>query len=379
VRIMALGESLPGEPVSNRELAERFGLHQLWLDRMTGNRARYFCDADSAPGIPKNTGDLAVGAALDALGAAGVAASTLDFLILTTASPDHLMPATVNLVAERIGVNDLPTFQIASGCAGAIQGLYTARALLAGGLRRGLVIGADSCLKMWPSRRSVREMSPAELVNFALFGDGAGAAVVDADDDGPGFVVEHVFVRTVGKGQQPAQVVRWYGTEGAPEVSGPGGRLQLESMGQEDYKAIERRVPEMSREILDELAAATGWPVADVDYVLTPQLNGVQAERIREYLAVRPDQAVHCVADTGNSGNALPFLQLLRATRQMAAGAADAANAAGAAADSGRAGGAAGSRALVATVESSKWIVSGLALRHQPEPAHREEPGHANH
>jgi 3-oxoacyl-[acyl-carrier-protein] synthase-3 len=110
--------------------------------------------------------------------------------------------------------------------------------------------------------------------------------------------------------------------------------------------------------------------------VLTPQLNGVQAERIREYLAVRPDQAVHCVADTGNSGNALPFLQLLRATRQMAADAADAANAA---ADSGRAGGAAGSRALVATVESSKWIVSGLALRHQPEPAHREEPGHDNH
>jgi 3-oxoacyl-[acyl-carrier-protein] synthase-3 len=167
-------------------LAERFGLHEQWLDHMTGNRSRYFCRLDTPPGVPQSTSDLATDAGAKALAAAGIGPGDLDFLILTTASPDHLMPATVNLVADRLGINNVPTLQITSGCAGALQGLFTARAFLASGMRRGLVIGADTCLKLWPSRRDVKQMKPAEMINFALFGDGAGAAVVDADMNGPG-------------------------------------------------------------------------------------------------------------------------------------------------------------------------------------------------
>lgn len=348
MRLLSLGEALPGPPVTNRDMADRFGLPERWLELVTGNRTRYFCRPDSPAGVPKGTGDLATAAGEQALRRAGVDPASLDFLILATASPDHLMPATVNLVADRLGLNDIPTFQLTSGCAGALQGLYTARALLAGGLRRGLVLGADTCQKLWPSARALAKMPPAALVNLALFGDGGGAAVVEAGTDGPGLAVEHLFIRTVGKGRPPAQVVRWYGAEGAPQVpDGTGGTVR-EPMAEEDYKAIERHVPEAARAILDELLTVTGWRAAEVEHVLTPQLNGVMTEKIREYLGVAADRAVCCVADTGNSGNALPFIQLNRAMSRIASGVG------------------AGGRLLVATVESSKWVLSGMALRHQP-------------
>lgn len=346
MRLTGFSEVLPGEPVTNRDMAERFGLHEKWLDMMTGNRTRYFCATDSPPSVPKSTGDLAVAAATAALADADVDVASLDFLVLTTASPDHLMPATVNLVADRIGLNDVPTFQLMSGCAGALTGLYTARALLASGLRRGLVIGADTCLNFFPSSGQIEAMSPAELINFALFGDGAGAAVVDADPDGPGLLVEHLFLRTTGMGRKPAQTARWFGVEGAPLLDGPDGPFR-ESWGEEDYKAIEHHVPEHAESIFKELSAETGWQLDEVEHVLLPQLNGVMTDSIRKRLGVRPEQAVNCVADTGNNGNAVPFIQLNRAMRRI------------------RSGLGVEGRLLVANVESSKWITSGLALRHQ--------------
>jgi 3-oxoacyl-[acyl-carrier-protein] synthase-3 len=269
--------------------------------------------------------------------AAGIGPQDIDFLILTTASPDHLMPATVNLVADRLGINNIPTLQLTSGCAGALQGLFTAQALLANGHHRGLVIGADTCLKMWPSAKDSRQMRPAEMVNFALFGDGGGAAVVSSENEGPGFVVEHLFLRGIGLGRKPAQIVKWFGAEGA---------AQGEAMGEEDYKAIERHVPEIAGQIIDELLKVKSWELSEVEHVLTPQLNGVMTEKIREGLGVRADQAVNCVAETGNNGNALPFIQLHRLLQKIGTG-------------SGR-----NDRVLVATVESSKWIMSGMALRH---------------
>lgn len=346
MRLIALSEVLPGEPVTNRDLAERFGLHEQWLDRMTGNRTRYFCRHDSPADVPKSTGDLATTAGARALAAAGIDASSIEFLILTTASPDHMMPATVNIVADRLGINNIPMLQLTSGCAGALQGLFTARALLATGLRRGLVIGADTCIKLWPSKRDVKQIKPAEMINFAMFGDGAGAAVVDGDVAGPGLVVEHLFLRTIGQGRKGAQVIRWFGSEGAPLVPGPNGTTVPEPMGEEDYKAIERHVPEMASAILDELCTATGWRTAEVEHVLTPQLNGAMTEKIRDNLGVRSEQAVSCVSETGNNGNALPFIQLNRLTRRIEAGI-----------------GVRG-RVFVATVESSKWIMAGIALRH---------------
>lgn len=346
MRISGLSEVLPGKPVTNRQMAERFGLHEQWLQMMTGNVSRYFCTGED-DGVASNTSDLATLAGSRALLDAGVDPGTLDFLVLTTASPDHLMPATVNLVAERLGIDNVTTMQVTSGCAGAIQGLYTARALIAAGHRRGLVIGADCCRKIFPSASRIPGMRPAELINFALFGDGAGAAVVEADPQGPGLVVEHIFTRCVGAGRQPAQVIRYYGSEGAQPVIAADGSASYEPWGTEDYKAIQVNVPILTAQIFAELAEASGHDLAKVEHVLVPQLNGVMTEAIRQSVGVRPEQAVSCVAETGNNGNALPFIQLHRAMERISGADGD------------------GDRVFVANVESSKWLIAGLALRYQ--------------
>ncbi|MEO1309157.1 MAG: beta-ketoacyl-ACP reductase, partial [Pseudomonadota bacterium] len=135
----------------------------------------------------------------------------------------------------------------------------------------------------------------------------------------------------------PAQVVKWFGAEGAAEG---------EPMGEEDYKAIERHVPDIAAEILAELEDSQGWPLSEVEHVLLPQLNGVMTEKLRQSLDVSEDQAVSCVAETGNNGNALPFIQMRRLVHRIAEGV-----------------GVQG-RAFVANVESSKWIMAGMAMRH---------------
>lgn len=346
MRLTGLAEVLPGPPVTNRQMAERFGLHERWLDRMTGNRARHFCSSADDDGVPSNTGDLATEAGARALAAASIGADEVDFLILTTGSPDALMPATVNVVADRLGINDVPTFQLTSGCAGALQGIYVARAMLAAGHERGLVIGADSVVRLWPQDGSMQSARPAELANFALFGDGAGAAVVEAGRDGHGLVVDHIILRAVGQGRAPAQVVRWYGADGAPMLKTAGGALIREPMGEEDYRAIATHVPQLATELYGDLLKVTGWTPDDVDYVLVPQLNGAMSEKIRAQMGVAADRAVSCVADTGNSGNALPFIQLGRALQRIEDDARPASN------------------IVVTTIESSKWVVAGLALRH---------------
>jgi len=118
-------------------------------------------------------------------------------------------------------------------------------------------------------------------------------------------------------------------------------------MAEEDYKAIELHVPAIAEQILKELTASTGWQLDEVEHVLTPQLNGTMTERIRAQLGIRPEQAVSCVAETGNNGNALPFVQLQRTLARIESGV-----------------GVHG-RILAATVESSKWVKAGIALHHQ--------------
>jgi 3-oxoacyl-[acyl-carrier-protein] synthase-3 len=249
-----------------------------------------------------------------------------------TATPDSLMPATVNLVADRLGIDQVPTYQLQSGCTGAVQALDLARQLLlAGSHRTALVIGGDVCAKHLDLGLDLAALPPAQLVNVVLFGDGAGAAVLSTDP-GPGSaVLRRTLVRLTGLGRAPGQVVEWFGL---------ADRMSDLPAGSEDYKAIEQMVPVMAEEVLRELLDALDWKDEDVDYLLPPQLSGRMTQRIVEHLGVPTAHEVSCVAETGNTANALPFFQLEAALARMAAG----------------------DRALGVTIESSKWIKAGFAL-----------------
>jgi 3-oxoacyl-[acyl-carrier-protein] synthase-3 len=335
IRILSTGTALPGSPVDNAALADRFGMDELWqqwIDVFVGTRSRHL-SVDLATGeVTTTLADLAERAARRALAGAGLGPTDIDGMVMGTATPDTLMPATVNVVADRLGINDIPTYQLQSGCAGAVQAIDVARRLLlTGGHRRILVIAGDSCAKHFDLKADLRTMPPAELVNVVVFGDGAGAAVLSADPAPGSVVIRKVITRFTGLGRPPGQVVEWFG-----RAENTNDRAAVA----EDYKAIELAVPEMAREILDELLGSLGWAESEIDYVLPPQLSGRMTKRITERLALPVAEEVSCVDTTGNCGNGLVFLQLERSLDRFERG----------------------DKGIAIAVESSKWIKAGFAL-----------------
>lgn len=335
VYLRAVGTALPGPPIDNAALAARFGFDALWeqwIDAFIGTRSRHLA-TDLETGEQYATlAELAATAADRALAAADLAAADVDAIVLGTATPDQLMPATVNLVADRIGANGLPAFQLQSGCCGAVQALDVARLLLLTGTHRTvLVLGGDVCAKYFDVTADLSKVPPAELVNVVLFGDAAGAAVLSTEPAPGALELRRVVNRLTGLGQAPGQVLEWFGpAQPRPDRIGVS----------EDYKAIEQRVPDMAADVLAELLADLAWKPDDVDFLLPPQLSGRMTARIVAHLGLPAAHEVSCVDDTGNTGNALPFHQLARILGQVEGG----------------------QRVLGIAVESSKWITSGYAF-----------------
>ncbi|HEY7143740.1 MAG TPA: 3-oxoacyl-ACP synthase III family protein [Streptosporangiaceae bacterium] len=321
--------------IDNAALARRFSMPaawEQWIDAFVGNKTRHFA-VDLETGEQCCTlADLGETAGQRALAAAGLRPADVDLMVMGTCSPDLLMPTTADVIADRLGIDGIPAFQLQSGCTGAVQALNIAHEMLrSGGYQTALVLGGDCCAKHLDLNIDVTSLSPAEQVNGVLFGDGAGAAVLSTEP-GPGSAaIRHVFVRLSGLGRAPGQVVEWFGRADRDSVKTPVT---------EDYKAIEESVPVMAGEALADLLAALGWDEDDVDYLLPPQLSGVMTTKITKHLDLPGAAEISVVAETGNTGNALPFFQLERALPRMISG----------------------DRALAISVESSKWIRAGFAL-----------------
>ena len=330
--ILGTGTALPGKPVDNEHLHRRFGINTQWVDHFVGTRTRYFA-------VDLNTGeqthsavDLGTEAARRALDAAGLDPVDVDFLVLGTATPDTLMPTTATGVAERLGLDLVPAYQVQSGCAGAVQALDVGRRMLDEDSRTGLVVGVDVCAKHMVLDRDTTSMPPSQLVNYMLFGDGAGAVVLSLDETDAIMRLDSVVSRFAGSGRSPGQVIEWYGDADRDDRSRPAVS--------EDYKAIEEHVPGMSADMYSELLRMTGWSDDDIAYLLPPQLSGVMTPRIREGLGAPGATEISCVAETGNSGNALPFLQLSQLAEVIGQG----------------------DRAIAVAIESSRWIKGGFAV-----------------
>ncbi|MEN3357461.1 MAG: 3-oxoacyl-[acyl-carrier-protein] synthase [Mycobacteriales bacterium] len=335
VHILSVGTELPGPPVDNAALARRFGMDTLWeqwIETFIGTRTRHLAVDLNTGELRHSLADMGTTAGRRALRRAGIEPSDVDVMVMGTATPDTLMPATVNVVADRLGINDVPTYQLQSGCCGAVQALDVGRQmLLTGRHRTALVLGGETCAKHFDLTVDLRSLPPSTLVNVILFGDGAGAMVLSVQPRPGSLAIRQVLNRLTGLNRAPGQVVQWFGL---------ADRDSARPAVDEDYKAIEESVPIMAAEILTELLDDVGWKPTDVDYLLPPQLSGRMTERIMRRLDVPDLEEVSCVAETGNTGNALPFLQLERAMSLMATG----------------------DRAVGIAVESSKWIKAGFAL-----------------
>lgn len=332
VYIASVGTALPGDPVDNATLSKTLGINEEWIDVFIGTRTRHFARDLATAEVRWSLAELCTRAAERAIDSSGVDPADIGFVVLGTATPDNLMPATVNHVADALGLNHIPTFQMQSGCAGAVQALSLGRTLIQNEDHvAGLVLGGDVCSKHLDLTRDLTRAAPSDLVNYVLFGDGAGAAVLTAEPYGQQVALRGVLNRFTGLGRDPGQVIDWFGL---------ADRHEDRQAIREDYKAIEEAVPVMAVEILWELLGDLDWSAEDLDYLLPPQLGGHMTRRIHEQMDVPGAKEVSCVADTGNNGNALPFLQVERLFADMASG----------------------EKALAVAIESSKWIKAGFAL-----------------
>jgi 3-oxoacyl-[acyl-carrier-protein] synthase-3 len=166
VSITGLGCAVPDRVVPNEELAQYVDTSDEWIRERTGIRERRMAERDVA------LSDLALPACVDALAHAGVAGEEIDLLIVATVTPDMAFPSTAALLADKLGATEAAAYDLSAGCTGFVYALAQAYGMLAGGLvRRALVVGGDLLSRIldWEDR--------ATLV---LFGDGAGAVVMEA-------------------------------------------------------------------------------------------------------------------------------------------------------------------------------------------------------
>ncbi|WP_078392760.1 3-oxoacyl-ACP synthase III family protein [Shouchella patagoniensis] len=344
IQVLGAGHYLPGRKITNRDMEDIFSIREDWINQLIGTKTRHFSIDFKKKTVEYSLKDICVRAAERAIKKAKINRESIDLLILSTATPDHLMPATVNLVADELGMNGVATFQLQSGCSGAVQAIEMGCRLLESRVyKHALVIGGDVCNKYMDAERNFLNLRSSELINYALFGDGAGAIVLSnsPENNHTGITFENVLNRFVGQGRPPGQIMNWFGhlPENINDMGKKERRKKFES-AKEDYKAIEASVPEMTNEVIDELLAIEGWNREDVDLFLPPQLSGIMTQRIIDSLGINTEKTINCVEKTGNNGNALPFIQLNLLIKSLKPG----------------------QRAMGIAIESSKWIKTGFTL-----------------
>jgi 3-oxoacyl-[acyl-carrier-protein] synthase-3 len=242
------GSALPKRVVTNEELAKTVDTSDEWIRERTGITQRYIA------GEGETTSTLATAAAKAALADAGVDAKAVDLIVLATATPDRTFPATATLVQDALGCDGAAAFDVAAVCSGFLYALATADSMIKTGMAKcALVIGAETFSRIldWEDRATC-----------VLFGDGAGAVVLMAEDvpeDGPGVLASRLHA--AGEHGDLLYV------DGGPSTTGTVGKVRM--MGREVF----RHAVVNLAEVLEEVLAATGYTAADINWVVPHQAN----------------------------------------------------------------------------------------------------------
>ena len=243
--IVGVGSALPKRRVDNEELAKQVDTSDQWIVDRTGIRSRYI----AAEG--ETTASLATDAARSALVDAGIAASEVDLIVLATATPDQTFPSSATKVQAALGIDDCVAFDVHAVCTGFLYALSVADAMIrAGSGRTALVIGAETFSRIldWEDRTTC-----------VLFGDGAGALVLRAEDGDRGILATRLHAD--GRHNDLLFV------DGGPSTTGTVGKLRMK--GREVFRHAVVNLADVLREVL----SAAELESDDVDWVVPHQAN----------------------------------------------------------------------------------------------------------
>jgi 3-oxoacyl-[acyl-carrier-protein] synthase-3 len=276
--------------VSNAELAETVDTSDEWIVERTGIRFRYIAGPD------ETTGTLAADAARAALTAAGKAADEVDLIVLATATPDQTFPATATKVQAMLGIDDCVAFDVGAVCSGFLYAIQVADSLIkTGSANCALVIGAETFSRLldWEDRTTC-----------VLFGDGAGAVVLEARDvaeDGPGILASRLHAD--GRHNELLYV------DGGPSTTGTVGKVRMKG------REVFRHAVNNLASVMDESLVAAGLVPGDVDWVVPHQANARILDATARKLGLAAEKVVVTVDQHANTSAASVPLALDTAVR----------------------------------------------------------------
>jgi 3-oxoacyl-[acyl-carrier-protein] synthase-3 len=279
--VLGCGSYLPKRVLSNRDLADMVETSDEWIVQRTGIRERHI----AAPGeLPS---DLAIQAALAALADAGLAPEAIDLILVATSTPDNTFPAAAVSVQAGLGITHGAAFDLQAVCSGFVYALATADALLrAGTFKRALVIGSETFSRIldWTDRTTC-----------VLFGDGAGALVLEAQEQpgtngDRGVLTSHL--RSDGRHKTKLYV------DGGPSSTGTVGHLRME--GREVFK----HAVAMITDVIEDAFRSTGFTADDIDWFVPHQANKRIIDGSAHKLGIDPAKVVITVDRHGNTSAA---------------------------------------------------------------------------
>ncbi|WP_424683914.1 beta-ketoacyl-ACP synthase III [Frateuria sp. YIM B11624] len=290
-RITGTGSALPERVLSNFDLEKFVETSDEWIHSRTGIRQRHV----AAEG--ETTGDLAFLAAERALAAAGVKASELDLIVLGTTTPDLIFPSTACLVQNRLGANGCAAFDVNAACSGFVYALGVAdKFIRSGQTKKALVIGAETLTRMidWKERETC-----------VLFGDGAGAVVLEASDE-PGIYATCMHADGGYKELlwNPVGVSAGFRDE-------PNHGVRIKMAGREVFKVAVKTLDSL----VEQTLTAAGMEASQLDWLIPHQANLRIIEATAKRLNMSMDQVIVTVDKHANTSSGSVPLALDYAVR----------------------------------------------------------------
>ena len=279
--VRGVGSYLPARVLTNAELSTLVDTSDEWIVQRSGIRERHI----AAEG--ETTSDLGLAAAQAALAAAGMDAQDIDLIVLATSTPDRTFPASATTIQDRLGIRHGAAFDLQAVCSGFVFALSTAdKFLRSGSHKRALVIGAETFSRIldWTDRTTC-----------VLFGDGAGAVVLEAQEQPDGLAGRGILTTHLrSDGRHTAKLY----VDGGPSLTQTVGHLRME--GREVFK----HAVGMITDVINDAYAATGTTSDDLDWFVPHQANKRIIDASAEKLQIAPEKVVITVDRHGNTSAA---------------------------------------------------------------------------
>ena len=289
--LIGTGSSLPKRAVPNAEMAKMVDTSDEWIVARTGIRNRYFAGPD------ETTASLGAAAAHRAVEAAGIDAKSIDLVIVATATPDQTFPATATIIQNELGCNGGIAFDVAAVCSGFLYALGVADSMLRSGMaKRAVVIGAETFSRI---------LDFEDRTTCVLFGDGAGAIVLEAQetDAATGRGVLATRLHADGAHNQLLYV------DGGPSTTGTVGKLRM--TGREVFRHAVTNLSSVLVEVLDEV----GIGADKIDWVVPHQANARILDATARKLDLPAEKVIVTVDQHANTSAASVPLALDAAVR----------------------------------------------------------------